>query len=83
MKLNNKALALSAGIIWGLVIFLLTNISLLQGGAGDILSRLSHFYYGYKFSFIGSIIGLVWGFVTMYIVAYAFGFLYNKFCGKE
>jgi type II secretory pathway component PulF len=81
MKLNAKALALSAGIIWGLLIFLLTNISLLRGGEGEHLSRLSQFYIGYSFSFLGSLIGLVWGFVTMFIVGWVFAWLYNKLSG--
>ena len=79
MKLNAKALALSAGMIWGLLIFLLTNIRLLRGGEGEHLSRLSQFYIGYSFSFLGSLIGLVWGFVTMFIVGWVFAWLYNKF----
>jgi len=79
MKLNAKALALSAGILWGLMIFLLTNISLLRGGEGEHLSRLAQFYIGYSFSFLGSLIGLVWGFVTMFIVGWVFALLYNKF----
>ena len=81
MKLNAKALALSAGILWGLLIFLLTNISLLRGGEGEHLSRLSQFYIGYSFSFLGSLIGLVWGFVTMFIVGWVFTWLYNKLSG--
>jgi len=81
MKLNAKALALSAGILWGLMIFLLTNISLLRGGEGEHLSRLAQFYIGYSFSFLGSLIGLVWGFVTMFIVGWVFALLYNKFSG--
>ena len=81
MKLNAKALALSAGILWGLMIFLLTNISLLRGGEGEHLSRLSQFYIGYSFSFLGSLIGLVWGFVTMFIVGWVFAWLYNKLSG--
>jgi type II secretory pathway component PulF len=81
MKLNAKALALSAGILWGLLIFLLTNISLLRGGEGEHLSRLSQFYIGYSFSFLGSLIGLVWGFVTMFIVGWVFAWLYNKLSG--
>jgi hypothetical protein len=82
MKLNIKAFSLSAGIVWGLVIFLMTNISLFQGGTGKNLYRLSHFYYGYSFSFVGSIIGLIWGFVTAFAAGWIFSILYNVFCGK-
>ncbi len=82
MKLDQKAFALSAGIVWGLVIFLLTNIRLLQGGEGTLLSNIGHFYKGYSYSFVGSIVGLVWGFVSMFIVAWVSSWLYNKFVGQ-
>ena len=81
MKLNAKAFALSAGIIWGVAVFLVTNVSLLRGGHGDTLSRLAQIYIGYSFSFVGSIIGLIWGFVTMFIAAWIFVVLYNRFAG--
>jgi len=83
MKLHAKALGLSAGIVWGLVIFLLTNISLLRGGEGEHLSKLAQFYIGYSFSFLGSLIGLVWGFVSMFIAAWVTAWLYNKLSGTH
>jgi hypothetical protein len=82
MKLNAKAFALSAGIIWGVAVFLVTTISLLRGGHGDTLSRLGQIYIGYSFSFVGSIVGLIWGFVTMFVAAWIFVVLYNAFLGK-
>jgi hypothetical protein len=81
MKLNPKAWSLSLGIVWGLVIFLLTNISLLRGGAGEHLGRLSVVYIGYSFSFVGSLVGFVWGFVSMFIIGWVLASLYNKFAG--
>ena len=82
MKLNSKAFALSAGIVWSVVVFLLTNISLLGGGHGHHLSALARIYIGYSFSFVGSIVGLFWGFVSMLIVAWVFAWLYNKLSGS-
>jgi hypothetical protein len=79
MKLNAKAFALSAGIVWGLIVFLGTIIMLLRGYPGSNLSNLGGIYLGYSISFVGSIIGFIWGFVTMFIVAWLFSFLYNKF----
>ncbi|MBI4427960.1 MAG: hypothetical protein HY562_02460 [Ignavibacteriales bacterium] len=81
MRFNLKALGFSAGIVWGLIVFLLTNISLLRGSEGEHLSRLATFYVGYSFSFVGSLVGLVWGFVTMFLVAWLAGWLYNRFAG--
>ena len=83
MKLNEKAFALSAGITWGLVIFLLTNIRLLQGGRGELLSNIGHLYIGWSYSFVGSIVGFVWGFVTMFIVGWVAAWLYNMFAAQS
>jgi hypothetical protein len=79
MKLNAKAVALSAGTVWGLIVFLATVVMLLRGYPGSNLSNLGGIYIGYSISFAGSIIGFIWGFVSMFIVAWLFAFLYNKF----
>jgi len=78
MKLNKNAFALALGIVWGVIVFLVTNIDLLRGGSGEHLSRLSQIYLGYRVSFLGSIIGLLWGFVTMSIAAWVAAWLYNR-----
>ena len=82
MKLTPKALALSLGIVWGVMVFLVTNLSILLGGRGELLTRLSLFYLGYSFSFVGSLVGLVWGFVTMFIVGWVLAWIYNRFVGS-
>ena len=78
MQLNKNAFALALGIVWGLIMFLVTNIDLLRGGAGEHLNRLSQIYVGYTVSFLGSVIGLIWGFVTMSIAAWVAAWLYNR-----
>ena len=83
MKLNKIALGLTAGIFWGLAIFLLTNYRLLTGGTGETLSQLDIFYFGYNFSFVGSLIGLLWGLVYGFIAGWLFGLIYNSFTKKE
>jgi len=79
MKLNQNAFALALGTVWGVIVFLITNISLLRGGKGEGLDLLSQIYLGYSFSFVGSIIGLFWGFVTMFIATWIAAWLYNRF----
>lgn len=83
MKLVPKAFALSTGILWGLVVFLVTNVSLLRGGRGELLSRLALIYPGYSFSFVGSLLGFFWGFVSMFIIGWLLAVLYNKFSGSS
>ena len=79
MKLSKKAFGLTAGILWGVAIFLVTNFLLLKGTEGKTMTLLGHFCFGYSFSFLGSIIGLIWGFVYGFISGWLFAFFHNLF----
>ena len=78
MKLNVKAFALTAGILWGAAVFIATVWLLAMGSGGSTVSLLGNFYLGYSFSTLGAIIGLVWGFVDGAICGALFAWLYNK-----
>ena len=77
MKLNVKALALTAGLFWGLGIFCITWWIMLFDGATGEVTCLGLVYRGYCVSPLGSIIGLLWGFVDGLIGGAIFGWLYN------
>ena len=79
MKINKAALGLSLGIVWGIAVFLVTNIRLLAGGGGGMLKSLRVLYFGYSYSFFGSLIGLFWGFIDGFIVGWILALLYNYF----
>jgi len=79
MKLNVKALALAAGIVWGLAIFLLTYWFLIFGYPGDSLSKLANVYFGYSVTWYGGFVGLIWGFVDGLIGGALLAWLYNRF----
>jgi hypothetical protein len=83
MKLNKTAFGLSAGIIWGLAIFLSTVFLLIKGSDGNTISKLAAIYYRYTFSYLGSIIGLIWGFVTGFIGGWLFALVYNLFANTD
>ncbi len=78
MKLDVKAFALANGIIWGLAIFIMTVWVLMRGG-GETLILLEQFFIGYSISYAGALIGLAYGFVSGFICAGIFGWLYNRF----
>ena len=77
MKLNLRGFALAAGIVWGLVVFIVTLASVGRG-AGQHVGLLSVIYLGYRVSFLGSIIGLVYGFVNGLLLGALFAWLYNQ-----
>jgi hypothetical protein len=83
MKLNVKAFALTAAIICGLGIFLLTWWVILFEGASDTRTVIGLVYRGYTMSPLGSLIGLVWGFVDGLIGGAIFAWLYNLLAARS
>jgi hypothetical protein len=86
LRLNATVQALVVGIVAGLVIFVATNWLVLKGGhigpegervVGPHLSLLSHFFIGYRVTFLGSLIGFAWGFVSGFLVGYFVARVYN------
>jgi hypothetical protein len=47
-----------------------------------LISNLDHFYFGYSFSYLGAVIGGVWGLVDGAIGGFCFAWLYNKLAGE-
>ncbi|MFA5162331.1 MAG: bacteriophage holin [Elusimicrobiales bacterium] len=82
-KLNERAFALSLGIVWGASIFLLGLINIFCGWGNGIAQAMSTFYIGYKPTFAGSIVGGIWGFADAGIGGLLVAWLYNKFSGAS
>jgi len=82
MKLNIKALALAAGILWGAGMFLtgIANI-MYPDYAVKFLEVMASIYPGYQpfTGFTSVIIGTIYGFVDAAIGITIFGWLYNCF----
>lgn len=78
MRLDIRAFALTAGILWGLGVFLLTWwIILFEGATGDP-TWLGLIYRGYTISPLGSVVGLFWALVDGLVGGAIFAWLYNR-----
>jgi cell shape-determining protein MreD len=77
-----KAFAVAAGILWGFVLFALTLLETVRG-VGHTLGALSALYLGYSVTYLGSVAGLVYGFVSGALIGAAFCWLYNRFAGTS
>ena len=77
-KFSVKALATSAGLIWGVLVFLTTILSIYTGYASEMLDVVSGIYPGYSITWGGAVIGFVYGFIDLFICFVIFGWLYNK-----
>jgi hypothetical protein len=78
--LNMKALGFALGLLFGLVMFIVTNWLVLKGGepVGPHLSLLGQYFIGYKVSFLGSFIGFAYGFALGTLSGALIGWIYNK-----
>jgi hypothetical protein len=82
MTLNIKACALACGLIWGVMLLLVTWwIILLDGSTGEV-TWIGRIYRGYNISFTGSLIGFVWALVDGMIGGAIFAWLYNWIADK-
>jgi hypothetical protein len=77
MKLNVKAFALTAAILCGVGLFLLTWWVILFEGATGAKTIIGTVYRGYNISALGSLLGLIWGFADGLIGGAIFAWLYN------
>ena len=78
-RLDGVALGVALGTLFGLIIFLATNILILKGGSeiGPNLALLSQYFIGYEVTFGGSLIGLAYGLLAGFIFGWLIASLRN------
>ena len=83
MKLNIKAFALAAALLWGFGLFVLTWWMIYFDGATGEATLIGRLYRGYTISPIGSVIGLAYGFFDALVGGAIFAWLYNRFAAHK
>ena len=79
MKFRPLALGLSLGIVWGGALFITTWLSFFTGYGKLFLEALAvSLYPGYSISPAGSLVGLLYGFLDLFIMGTILGWVYNK-----
>ena len=73
-----QKVALTGGIIWGAIMFLTTLASVYWGYGTDFLKVWQSIYPGFRTSFAGSFVGLIYGFLDMYVGIYFIYWVYGK-----
>ena len=81
MKLNVKAFTLSFGITFGIYMLFLGWVSAFGWGIRDV-SVIADLYLGYSPTFIGGIIGGIWGFIDGAICGFLLSYFYNNLMKK-
>jgi len=80
--MNVKAFAVTAGILGGFLLFACTLLEAARG-EGHTLGALAAVYPGFCATYLGSVAGLVYGFVSGALIGAAFAWLYNRFAGTS
>jgi hypothetical protein len=86
IRFNSKYLGLMLGLFLGGAIFLATNWLILKArltpweepAVGPHLQLLSQFFIGYRVTFLGSIVGFLYGFGLGTLSGAVIAFVYNK-----
>jgi hypothetical protein len=67
-------------VVLGGIIFLMTGILLIKGGqhVGANLSLLRQYSFGYTVTWMGSFIGLAWGFAVGFLIGWSFALVHNS-----
>ena len=79
MRLKPLALGISLGVVWGGSLFITTWLSYYTGYGRLFLEAMAQSIYpGYTISPIGSLLGLLYGFLDGLISASLIGWIYNK-----
>lgn len=85
MRINVKALALAAGILWALAVLFVEIVNLFWSGYGtSFLHIVASIYPGYHATgTVGGVItGALYALVDGAICGWVFGWFYNLFAGK-
>jgi hypothetical protein len=79
IRVSRNVLGLTLGILFGFGLFLATNILVLKGGphVGANLQLLDQFFPGYRVTFGGSFLGLIYGFAVGYVSGWIIATVYN------
>ena len=82
-RLNQRAWGIALGLLFGVALFVATNILVVKGGpnVGQHLSLLAVYFPGYRVTFLGSLVGFVYAFVVGYGIGRLVGTVYNRLVG--
>ncbi len=77
--LNLRALSYAVGTLWGLVMLVVTILSLNTGYGEEFLLSMTSIYVGYDISITGSINGFLYGFLDGFVGTYLLVYIYRFF----
>jgi hypothetical protein len=77
--MHRTAMGVACGVVCGGTLFTMTMALLLKGGypIGPNLALLGQYFFGYRVTFAGAFIGLLWGFGAGFLLGWGFAVARN------
>jgi hypothetical protein len=76
--LHRSALGIACGVVVGGLIYAATLVLVLHGRDPNVkLYLLNQFFWGYSVSWLGALIGFLWGWVVGFVLGYGFALVRN------
>jgi hypothetical protein len=82
-KLSIKALAVAGGALWGVYMLLIAWSAWLFNWGTGFVTVMSSIYIGFTPTFLGGVIGAVWGFIDGAIAGAVIAWIYNIAAAKR
>lgn len=82
--LRATSFGFALGVTWAIGLLVLGWAGWLSGWGRPMIEIIGTVYLGYKATFLGTIIGAVWGFVDLFVAGIIIAAIYNAcVCGKS
>jgi hypothetical protein len=76
--LHRAAMGVASGVVLGGLVFIVTVVDVIRGEAPVLnLWLLEQFFFGYRVTVPGALIGLLWGFGVGFVLGWSFALLRN------
>lgn len=77
LKISVCNLGMAIGLTWGLMMFVVSFLTMLFGIGSPFVDIFASIYWGFDSTIIGSLLGFIWGFIGGFITGALIAFFYN------
>ena len=82
LRISVCNLGMAMGLTWGLMMFVVSFLTMLFGIGSPFVDIFSSVYWGFDSTVIGAVLGFIWGFIYGYITGVLIASFYNYFACK-
>ncbi len=82
MRIDAVKFGVAFGIVYGVTFFLYGAVAALSGWGVEFATFIGKIYFGFGPTFLGALIGAVWGFAIGFVFFAVAAWIYNRLTGR-